>query len=33
MFLRWENIIYQMGCHESLIKKVLVNGEVTYSRD
>lgn len=29
---KWENIIYQFGTHDSLIKYVLVNGKVVHER-
>jgi hypothetical protein len=29
---RWENIIYQMGAHDSLIKYVLVNGKLVHEK-
>ncbi len=29
---KWENLIYQFGTHESLIKQVLVNGRVVHQQ-
>jgi imidazolonepropionase len=29
---RWENLIYQMGSHSSLIKYVIVNGQIVYKQ-
>ena len=30
--LRWENLIYQIGAHDALIKHVIVNGKVAYTK-